>query len=183
MKVGIFTGTFDPVHEGHISFISEAIASCGLDTVLIFPEHSPRGKREVTPHAHRVAMLEIATKNLPTEVKVSTTKNISMQDIYDTTSSSSNLYLLLGTDVALTLKTWPELPQIIDRMKFIVGVRSASDEKRVGTLMSHLGIDSGDYSCITTHNSLVSSTEIRTSRVHKNPEVMRYIQTHGLYKV
>ena len=61
-KVGIFSGTFDPVHAGHIAFALEAMESAGLDKVYFLPESMPRRKSGVTHYAHRLAMLELALK-------------------------------------------------------------------------------------------------------------------------
>lgn len=63
MKIGIFAGTFDPVHEGHIAFAKNAIDEAELERVVMVAEKEPYRKK---PHAswdHRQAMIERATKD------------------------------------------------------------------------------------------------------------------------
>ncbi|HEU5121705.1 MAG TPA: adenylyltransferase/cytidyltransferase family protein, partial [Candidatus Saccharimonadales bacterium] len=60
-RIGIYSGTFDPVHYGHIAFAASAIRACNLDEVVFLPEPQPRYKAGVTDIAHRLALLTMAT--------------------------------------------------------------------------------------------------------------------------
>ncbi|HVI69805.1 MAG TPA: adenylyltransferase/cytidyltransferase family protein, partial [Magnetospirillaceae bacterium] len=62
-RVGVFSGTFDPVHRGHLAFALSAQKRAQLDTVVFLPEHSPRGKIAVGSFTHRLEMLRLATKH------------------------------------------------------------------------------------------------------------------------
>ena len=64
-RIGIFAGTFDPVHKGHISFALQAIEAAGLDEVVFLPEPRPRHKQSVTDQSHRIAMINLAIKAYP----------------------------------------------------------------------------------------------------------------------
>jgi cytidyltransferase-like protein len=50
--IGIYPGSFDPVHEGHFAFAKAALETGRLDTVIFLPEMKPRGKPQVTPSNH-----------------------------------------------------------------------------------------------------------------------------------
>src|SRR5258706_12226030 len=63
--IGIYSGTFDPVHPGHIAFAREALQTCKLDEVIFLPEQTPRGKEAVTDLSHRIALLERALADEP----------------------------------------------------------------------------------------------------------------------
>jgi len=63
--VGIFSGSFDPVHEGHLAFALEAAREADLERIYFLPETRPPRKGDITDVAHRVAMLHLATKHYP----------------------------------------------------------------------------------------------------------------------
>jgi nicotinate-nucleotide adenylyltransferase len=60
LRVGIYTGAFDPVHSGHISFALQALKAAHLDQVVFLPERRPLARPGVEHYAHRVAMLKSA---------------------------------------------------------------------------------------------------------------------------
>jgi cytidyltransferase-like protein len=59
-RIGIYSGTFDPVHAGHMAFALQAMQEAKLDRLYFLPERRPRYKQGVEHFAHRVAMLERA---------------------------------------------------------------------------------------------------------------------------
>src|SRR3546814_8156923 len=61
-KIGIYSGSFDPVHSGHISFALHAKQAANLDEVYFLQECMPSNKPFVEHYGHRVAMLNRATK-------------------------------------------------------------------------------------------------------------------------
>ncbi len=182
-KIGIFTGTFDPIHEGHVAFIDAAIKKCALNKVTVIPERVPRGKHSVSATKHRVAMAKHALPSTAIEVRALDCRTVGIDDIEKIVADTDELYLLIGTDVAFTLKTWPEFERIKNSMHFVIGIRSEADTKRIHTLMSHLEITPGRYVCIATDKWDKASSEIRRSRQHTNKDIQEYIQTHGLYEV
>src|SRR5687768_15392849 len=62
-KVGIYAGTFDPVHEGHLAFAREAAAQYGLDKVFFLVEPNPRRKQGVKALEHRNEMVQLAIRS------------------------------------------------------------------------------------------------------------------------
>src|ERR1700712_538230 len=61
-RIGIYAGTFHPVHAGHITFALQALEAAQLDMVYFMPERRPRHKQQVEHFAHRVAMITRAAK-------------------------------------------------------------------------------------------------------------------------
>src|SRR3989304_1007955 len=67
MRIGVFGGTFDPVHLGHLIAAQEAHTLLSLETVLFGPARAPWRKpgKDITPVEHRLAMLRLATEGNP----------------------------------------------------------------------------------------------------------------------
>ena len=67
VTVGVFGGTFDPPHLGHLAAAQEAIETCGLDRVLFVPsERNPlKLDAQISPTGHRVAMTQLAIDGDP----------------------------------------------------------------------------------------------------------------------
>ena len=66
-RIGLFGGTFDPIHIGHLILAEEARFHLGLDRVYLAPVGAPPHKqgRVLTPIAHRVQMVELAIADMP----------------------------------------------------------------------------------------------------------------------
>ena len=67
MKTGVFGGSFDPIHWGHLVLAEEACLAAGLDRILLVPAGRPPHKRAValSPYEHRLAMTRLAVEGLP----------------------------------------------------------------------------------------------------------------------
>src|SRR5437899_2632218 len=65
MKIGILSGTFDPIHKGHLALAKAALNEAKLDKVYIVIEQAPRNKQNVTDYVQRRAMVEIALRDYP----------------------------------------------------------------------------------------------------------------------
>ena len=67
MRLGLFGGTFDPVHYGHLLLAESCREQCRLDAVWFLPAAVPPHKQgwELTPAPQRIAMLELATAGNP----------------------------------------------------------------------------------------------------------------------
>ena len=183
MKIAIFTGTFDPVHEGHAAFVQAADRQIGFDEISVIAETKPRGKQTVTALSHRATMLQLAFADNPNYHVVNiTTDYARMPDTLDELKlGDAHVYLLLGTDVALTLKTWSNIDELIKRVIFVVGTRSDADATRIHTLMAHLGVGIGGYMMIYTDHTKYSSSQVRTGTLAFHPKIINYIRKHHLY--
>jgi nicotinate-nucleotide adenylyltransferase len=126
-KIGIYSGVFDPVHNGHIAFAEAATKAAGLDAVYFMVERTPRRKTDVTAYQHRIAMVRIATKSR-TKLNV-----LEVQQPVFTVEETlprlrqafrdAQLYLLLGSDLFSFIDTWPGYEQLRSQVSFVVGLR------------------------------------------------------------
>lgn len=161
MKIGIFPGTFDPIHQGHIGFALAAIRECGLDEVVFLPEHSPRRKTGVSPLKQRVSDIKKQIGQYP---NLRVAKLASKQfTVAETLPELRRLHngqpvLLIGSDVAAHLHLWTGVDELLGEMGLIVGLRGDHTPDEIERLISKLG---AEYTIIETIHKNVSSSQIR----------------------
>src|SRR5438270_13558590 len=109
-RIGIYAGTFDPVHAGHIGFALQAAQQARLDKLYFLPERRPRDKRGVEHFGHRVAMLRRAIKPHPKfgvlelpDISFSIERTLPR---LEQKFQGDHLVFLFGSDAALQLPDW-----------------------------------------------------------------------------
>ena len=112
MKLGVFGGTFDPVHIGHLAVAVAARHALGLDRVLLVVAHEPwqkTGTRVITPAEDRFAVVEAAVADLD-GVEASRIEIDRGGPSYTVETlealAGHDLFLILGADAAANLHTW-----------------------------------------------------------------------------
>ena len=127
MKIGIFGGTFNPVHFGHLR-AAEEVAQTFLNKVVFIPTNITSNKKmpEINPEK-RMEMLNIAIKNhkkfeaSDIEIKrggfsYSYDTIVQLEKIYP----SDELYFIAGMDTYLDIRNWKNAGEIFDKINFIV---------------------------------------------------------------
>ena len=121
MRIGIFGGTFDPVHDGHVIPVARAAERFGLERVLWIPARlSPHKGALPTDARHRVAMLALALAGRPDwtlsfdeldreppSYTVDTLRALSARFLRD------ELWLLMGTDALASFGRWKDPEEIV----------------------------------------------------------------------
>lgn len=193
MRIGIYSGSFDPIHDGHVAFALEAIRLQKLDFVYFLVEPRPRHKQGVKAYQHRVAMVRLAVarhKQLGTLlVDQNRFSVLETWPVLRSRFAGVELFLLMGADVFRRLSHWPMVDQLITDVQFIVGLRSDNQldlQAHLQVIAQTRGL-SFKYSVFSTTGSRFNSTDIRRRlRTGQNceglhPAVARYIAQHGLY--
>jgi nicotinate-nucleotide adenylyltransferase len=125
MRLGIFGGTFDPVHFGHLRTVEKAAQVFGLERVLWIPARlSPHKGQTPADPRHRVAMLALALERRPDwsiwlgeldreppSYTVDTLAELQARAVHE------ELWLLMGTDTLATLDRWKRPEEIVRRAK------------------------------------------------------------------
>jgi nicotinate-nucleotide adenylyltransferase len=195
-RVGIFSGTFDPIHNGHISFAKQAAQAGKLDKVFFLVEPRPRRKQAVKSFEHRLAMVQLAIADYPEfaciELRHSRFNVADTLPLLQARFSGSQLCFLLGDDMLthFTDSEWPLIDEFIKSVELIVGVRKRSIEevKDVIKIIEETRGVNFHYKLFTSKMSAVSSSEVREHLRNGNfahdlpPDVYRYIIQHRLYK-
>jgi nicotinate-nucleotide adenylyltransferase len=162
-KIGIYSGSFDPIHEGHISFAKEAMNVCKLDTIVFMPERFPRGKPNVSPISERITELEIALAETPFVVLNIHADQFTVDDTLaelEVLYPNSEFTFLVGSDVALNLHDWENIDRLTSRFAFAVGMRCGDSEQDVRSVFEAVN---AQYTLITTTHEHLSSSALRKS--------------------
>ncbi len=199
MRVGVFGGTFDPVHLGHLILAEEARCGLGLDRLLLVPAAQPwrKSDRAVTPAHHRLAMLRLAVADDP-YFDVSTVEIERGGPTYtvDTLASlraelgsAVDLVFILGEDALLDMPHWHDPEGILRLARLGVASRGGGPAADLTALERVLPSISARVSVVPMPQIDISSTDVRR-RVREGgsirylvpPAVQAYIAEHGLYR-
>jgi len=192
-RFGIFSGSFNPVHAGHVSFARAAIKHGKLDTVFFAPEIQPRRKSGVTHIAHRIAMLKLALADEPgMEVLELPDKHFSVAKTLPRLKKlfpDAELYYLAGSDMLEHMPEWRLVEVLLRDIGLLVGLRSSAAMSDVRMNIGKLPAEPKEIVIIKSPNSSVSSQKIREDigafrkPANISPPVQRYIDEHWLYHV
>lgn len=190
-RIGIYAGTFDPVHAGHISFALQSMQAANLDELYFLPERQPRSKVHVEHFGHRVAMLKQATKpyqnfGVLELVDVNFSINRTMPFLRQKFEGAELVYLF-GSDVVLGLEQWPNVAQLLKDAELVVGVRSKDDKKTIHKVIENWHTQPKLVTVIDSFAPDVSSGAVREGLKKHQPvsglltSVERYSDRHWLY--
>ena len=191
-KIGIFGGTFNPPHLGHVRLAKEAAEKIGADKVLIIPScippHKMPGKlaggderMEMCRLAFEDEMFEISSIELDRGDKSYTVETLrELKKIY----SDSELYFIIGSDMLETFTQWYKWEEILA----LATICAASREEGFKADLSVYTPEQRERIIFLDIQPLeVSSTQIRVEIAKNgipeflNPEVLKYIEENGLY--
>ena len=198
IRVGIYGGTFAPVHNGHINAAKLFMEQMRLDYLFVIPAAIPPHKQvDVSDDpTHRLNMCAIAFGDMDgvvvsdMEIKRGG-KSYTVETLRELSGEDRRLFFLCGTDMMLTLDRWRE-PEEIFRLCYPVYMRRENDPiiegqliaknkeylARFGKIARRVPCDFVDISS-TEIRRMVKAGEDITGVV--SPRVAAYVKEHGLY--
>ena len=135
MRVGVFGGTFDPVHVGHLAIAHAALESLPLDRVVfVLARRSPLKERgPVAPEADRLQMLELAVAGEPrfavSRVELDREGPSYTVDTLERLTGADDLFLILGSDAIADLPRWKDPERIAKLATLVVAERPGAPER------------------------------------------------------
>ena len=145
MKWGLFGGTFDPVHFGHLRAAQELITHLHLDRVVFIPAANPPHKtqRIITPFDHRLQMVKLAIAGNDSfsvsDVEFSRQgKSYSIDTVQyflDSHDKSLELYFITGQDAFDAITTWREWEKLLLSCHFVVMTRPGYENKGLESIL------------------------------------------------
>ena len=198
MKTGIYGGTFDPPHTGHIRAASAAVTMLGLDRLIVIPAlippHKNLRKCSCTPE-DRLRMTRLAFDGVPcAEVSDIEIRRGGVSFTADTVAAlkkeypDDDFYLLMGTDMFLSIESWHDFESIVKNVTFAVFPRREGDFERIDGFAAYMrekyGARAETLDCKVTDISssgLCAMLEKRQGREFLAPEVYSYIIRNRAY--
>ena len=199
MRVGIYGGTFSPVHNGHVAAAKAFMEQMWLDILYVIPTG-------VTPHKemkgdatsrHRLEMCRLAfsevegviVSDLEMKREGKSYTVDTLRELYD---PSGRLFFLMGTDMLLTLGQWRQ-PEEIFRLCYPVYIRreadAALDDRIVEKITAYHQRYGKMVPRIVAPAIELSSSDVRAAVAEGRsidgmvpPAVARYIEDHQLYR-
>ncbi|MHB1688614.1 MAG: nicotinate-nucleotide adenylyltransferase [Ignavibacteriaceae bacterium] len=188
--IGIFGGTFDPIHTGHLITAQAVKEVRALDKIIFIPAYISPHKTEIPTlkAAHRLEMVKLAIKNIPyfdfSDVEINAESiSYTIETLKKLKEKFSEIELIIGYDNILKFSSWKEPDEIIKLAKLIVLDRKLSEEPKEKDRFYNSAV------FVDTPTIEISSSEIR-ERVSKNlpinflvpAEVQKYIYHFNIYK-
>lgn len=192
--MGLFGGTFNPIHMGHLRVAEEALKQCGLKKVIFLPTGRPphREVAEGVPGELRYQMVRVAVQGRP-GLEVSRLELDCSGPCYtiDTVRTMSRRYpegvaYILGADAFLGIETWREWQELLKSCPFIVAPRTGIPREAFG----RAPFTQAEVYFLQMEEIDLSSSDIR--RRYRTglptqglvpPPVDAFIRAHGLYGV
>jgi nicotinate-nucleotide adenylyltransferase len=189
LHIGVFGGTFDPPHVGHLVTAVNVRHELSLDVVILMVANVPWqkvGVRAVTPAPDRLAMVEAAVADVPQLVAGDHELHVDGPSYTADTLAwlgeqhpGAELYTIVGDDAAAGIHTWERFGEVLERSHMVVvdrpGERVTLDE-------------SIDWIHVEVPRLEVSSTDLRERFVDGRPldylvtdPVLDLIRERGLY--
>ena len=196
-SIGIYGGTFNPPHTGHISAAAQAIDTLGLDRLLLIPDriapHKVIPENSPSPD-QRLHMLRLAADHPKMEVCDLELRREGPSYTFETVQQlrkahpNAKLYLLMGTDMFLSFLSWRNPERIWKEATLAVLCRGDKGEKAAIAAQREV-LESRGAQVVTVDNRVtaISSTQLRRllafgcADEFLAPAVADYIRQQGLY--
>ena len=198
-RIGVFGGSFDPVHLGHLTIAQDAVEQLELNRLIFVPAAVPPHKQGHTlaDGHHRFEMLQLATEgNLSFEISDMELQRGGVSYTFDTIMNiqaehpGTELFFIVGLDSLVELHLWRNVEQLLEMCTVVPFARGGEDPARVAEQirLSEPWKTNLLERLIRIHEIEISASEIRmrlaeglSIRYLVPPEVEMYIAEHGLY--
>ena len=204
--IGVFGGTFDPVHNGHVLTISELLEKLPFEKILVIPNFQPPHKESSqVSYKHRYEMARIAFKDIPKTMVDSREyrregPSYAIQTVQEVLSEEekARVVMIVGSDSFVDIDSWYKWKELINLVDFVIMKRPdmpLSKNKKAKDLVSvrRFKKDLFENSKLNIFEIEVTPFKISSSSIREkitegkkidhlvNTLVEEYIKEHGLY--
>lgn len=191
MRIGLFGGSFDPVHNAHVALARLALTELALDELRWIPAGQPWQKaRELAAPQHREAMVRLAMQGEPRFVldrcellRKGPSFTLDTVREMQARQPGNEWFLILGQDQYAGLHTWRDWRELLGRVTLAIANRPGV------TPQAHPDVERAPHQVVALPMMDISSTAIR-ERIARGEgvtdlvpaAVARYIDQHHLYR-
>jgi nicotinate-nucleotide adenylyltransferase len=190
-RIGLFGGSFDPVHNAHLALAQSALAELKLDELRWIPAGQAYQKaRPLSDARHRAAMVALAIRDEPSFVldhselnRAGPSYTLDTVRAAQAAAPDAQWFLIIGADQYAGLHTWKDWPELLARVTLAVANRPGAVPPVDAAVLR------APHRVVPLPMLDISSTEVR-QRVAAGqpvdtlvpPQVARYIESHALYR-
>lgn len=198
-RIGVFGGTFDPIHIGHLAAVQDAADALDFDRVLFVPNSRPphKARSPVSPAGDRVAMVQLSLADNP-EFELSMIEFErdgpsytldTLRILGDQMGPDTKLYFLTGCDALAHLHTWYRPHDLLDEFRLVIMDRPTGSEVPWSAVEERFPDIRRQVQVVHVAQIEISGEDLRrrvrtgrSIRYYVVPAVERYIRDHGLYR-
>ncbi|MEJ2641478.1 MAG: nicotinate (nicotinamide) nucleotide adenylyltransferase [Desulfosarcinaceae bacterium] len=127
-RIGLFGGTYNPIHRGHIAVARQLRKDFPLDRIYLIPSRVPphKGRSDLAPAVHRLAMIELALAGVGGQRKGPAYTEDTVETFREQLTPDDDLYLIMGADAFLELDSWRRWRALLAAVSLIVMSRPGS---------------------------------------------------------
>ena len=185
MKIGLFGGSFDPIHKGHVSVAKTALVELGLDEIQLIPtKNNPCKQGTQSTVNQRLAMINLAIKD-EKDISINcieinmehNEKNYTIDTLRKLKQEHPDYeyYYIMGMDQAMMFDKWKDAKEISEVVQLVAFLRS-------GYPMQHENLEKYHFQLLHNKPIHASSSEIRDGHLEMlDVSVLKYISNEGLY--
>lgn len=182
MKIGLYGGTFDPIHLGHLIVMENVINYMNLDRIIILPSSNPPHKKDkkITDVNTRVEMVSEAIKDND-KIILSTFESTDqvVRYTHDTIKyftdslKGHEIFYIMGEDSFMTIDTWKNYKYILDSNIIVFSREGIDSESRLVEKVKKVRKDNPNIFLINNLSINISSTLIRS--LVKDEKSIKYL--------
>lgn len=189
--IGLFFGSFNPIHIGHLAILNYAAEFCDFDEVwmVVSPQNPLKDETTLASENDRIAMVKLALEPLNLPVKICDIEfrlakpsyTIRTLEALDAEYTDCKFSIIMGADSLADIELWREYSKILDSYKVYVYPRLGCDAKSLCAKYNAVFIDAPIME--------ISSTFVRKNiakaknmNAFISPEISEYIKKNNLYK-
>ncbi|MDR3226289.1 MAG: nicotinate-nucleotide adenylyltransferase [Prevotellaceae bacterium] len=190
-RIGLFFGSFNPIHIGHLAIANYAFAFGDFDEVwLVVSPHNPlKQKTMLADEKHRIAMAQIAIKNLALPVKICDIEmrlpqpsyTINTLETLDAENGDYQFCIIMGADSIKNIEKWKNYGKILDAYKIYVYPRLGYDMK---TLCNKYNVELLNAPIIDVSSTFIRENISKGKNMNAfiSAETSMYIKENKLYE-
>lgn len=187
MRIGLYGGTFDPIHLGHLIVMENVINYMNLDRIIILPSSNPPHKKDkkITEVNTRVEMVSEAIKDND-KIILSTFESTDqvIRYTHDTIKyftdslKGHEIFYIMGEDSFMTIDTWKNYKYILDSNIIVFSREGIDPESQLVEKVKKVRKDNPNIFLINSLSINISSTLIRS--LVKNEKSIKYLVKDGV---
>lgn len=199
MKLCLFQGTFNPIHNAHLKVCEYAKKQFNFDKILVIPAANPPHKtlnRDLAYHRLKMAELAVLDKDYLEVSDIEYLRGgvsytyLTVKELYEKYDVEGRISFIIGTDAFKNIESWYESEKLKDMLDFILFVREEKKQLEEDLICLQKLKEKGyNYRMMKMPFYDISSTQIRENINNSVPiqklvpvEVEKYIDKYGLYR-